>query len=109
MKKLAALEIFIGLLTITGAFIVGEQAVSALILTALLPLTSKKIGKNEIDFEGYYKISNLFFAFSVLTVLSVSAIINVNRELQQVWLPLTTGGIVAVKGILDLFFISRAK
>ncbi len=101
MKKLGGIEIFIGLLTIVGAFLVGEQAISTVILVALVPLTAKKISKEKIDFEKHYKIGNSLFAFSVIILLAIGVVLRNFPQNTGLWLPLTVGTVIFFKGLTD--------
>ncbi len=104
MKKFATIEIFIGALTFAGAFLVGEQATSALILTLSLPLTSRKINPHEIGNYGLFKFGNLFFASSIFGILLFYSI---GKNEEQILTPIITGLLLIIKGGFDLFVIRK--
>jgi hypothetical protein len=108
MKKIAVLEILIGILTLAGAFIVGNSAIAALILALFIPGMSKKIDIEKIDLVKYYKLNNLFFPVLILIIIIINSIIAKNHSLNSLWMPLITSVLLLIKGFMD-FVISEKK
>ncbi len=95
------MEIFIGALVFGGTFVIGEQSVSALILMALTPLTSRKINAEKLSSAKLFKANNLFFALSVLLLLAINYSIK-NTPFSELWLPLSVGSVIVLHGVVFL-------
>ncbi len=101
MKKLAFIEMFVGALIFAGTFIVGELAVSAIILMAWMPMSSKKIKPENLNAEKLFKANNLFSSLSVLALVLVN-LFTQNSPFASLWLPLAIGGVLIVHGTVLL-------